>query len=45
MTKFVGLKAKIYGYLIDQGIEGKKAKDKKSVTLKEHLNLKIIKTV
>ena len=45
MTKFIGLKAETYGYLIDHGIEEKKQKAKKSVSLKENLNLKIIKTV
>ena len=29
MTKFVALKAKTYSYLIDEGNEGKKAKEKK----------------
>ena len=37
MTNFVGLKAKTYSYLIDDGSEDKIAKDTK--------NLKIIKTV
>ena len=37
MTNFVGLKAKTYSYLIDDGSEDKIAKDRK--------NLKIIKTV
>ena len=31
MKKFVGLKAKTYSYLIDDGSEDKKAKEKKSV--------------
>ena len=37
VIKFVGLKAKTYSYLIDDGSEDKIAKDTK--------NLKIIKTV
>ena len=32
MTKFVGLKAKTYSYLIDEGSEDKKAKDTKKET-------------
>ena len=31
MTKFVGLRAKSYGYLIDDSSEDKKAKDVKQV--------------
>ena len=31
MTKFVGLRAKTYSYLIDDSSEDKKAKDTKSV--------------
>ena len=34
MTKFVRLKAKTYSYLIDDGIEGKKAKDTKNCVIK-----------
>ena len=45
MTKFVGLRAETYSYLIDDGSENKKAKDTKIVLQKEVLNLKIIKTV
>ena len=37
MTKFVGLRAKIYSYLTDSGSEDKKAK--------QNLTLKIIKAV
>ena len=37
--------AKIYGYLIDDSSEDKKAKGTRSVPSKENLNLKIIKTV
>ena len=40
MIKFVGLKAKKYIHWIDDGSE-----DKKKVSSKEDLNLKIIKTV
>ena len=32
LTKFVGLTAKTYSYLIDDGSEDKKANDKKSVS-------------
>ena len=42
MTKFIGLRAKTYSYLIDGGSKDKKAKGAKK---KENLNLKIIKTV
>ena len=43
MTKFVGLRAKTYSYLTDDGSEKKKkAKGTKSVSEKT-LNLKIIK--
>ena len=45
MKKFVGLKAKTYSYLKDNNDEDKEAKGKKSVSLKEYLNFKIIKTV
>ena len=34
MKKFVGLKAKTYGYLIDEGIEDKKAKDTNNCVIK-----------
>ena len=44
MTKFVGLRAKTYSYLIDDGSEDKKSRDKK-VCQKENLNFKNIKTV
>ena len=33
MTKFVALRAKTYSYLIDDGSENKKAKDKKKSML------------
>ena len=42
MTKFVGLRAKTYSYLRDDGSKDKKAKGKKSV-IKENVNLKIMK--
>ena len=44
MTKFVGLRAKSYSYLTDDGSEDKKPKDKK-VCHKKNSHLKIIKTV
>ena len=44
MTKFVGLRVKTYSYLIDDGSEDKKSRDKK-VCQKENLNFKNIKTV
>ena len=48
MRKFVGRRGKTCSYLIDDGSKHKKAcqkKGKKSVSQKENLNLKIIKTV
>ena len=44
MTKCVGLGAKTYGYLIDDGSEYKKKGTKRCVT-KENLSSKIIETV
>ena len=38
MTKFVGLRAKTYSYLIDDGSEDKKAKDTKKCVIKRKLN-------
>ena len=35
MTKFVGLRAKSYSHLIDDGNKDKKRKSQKSVSLKE----------
>ena len=35
MTKFVGLRAKIYSYLINDGGEDKKAKDTKMCVIKK----------
>ena len=40
MTKFVGLKAKTYIYLINNGSEGKKAKSTKKCVVKKNLNYK-----
>ena len=34
MTKFVGLRAKTYIYLIDDGCEDKKAEDRKKCVIK-----------
>ena len=45
MRKIVGLREQIHSYLIDYASEGKKAKAQKSMSKKEKLNLKIIKTV
>ena len=45
MKEFVGLTAKTYSYLIDDGSEDKKAKGTKKCVIKRNLNLKIIKTV
>ena len=42
MTEFVGLRAKTYSYLTDNNDKDKISKGKKNVSLKEHLNLKII---
>ena len=42
---YFGLRAKTCSYLIDDGSEWKKQKAQKSVSWKEKLNLKIIKTV
>ena len=45
MTKFVGLRAKTYNYLIYDVSEDKKAKSTKMCVIKKNLNLKIIKSV
>ena len=45
MTKFVGLRATTYSYLIDDISEDKKSVRDKKVCHKKNLNLKIIKTV
>ena len=39
MTKFVGLRAKIYSYLIDNGSEDKKTKGIKKCAIKRKLKL------
>ena len=39
MTKFVGLRAKTYSYLIDESSENNKAKDTKSCVIKRKLKL------
>ena len=45
MTKFVGLRARTYSYLIDEGSEDKKPQNTEKCVIKRKLNLKIIKTV
>ena len=45
MIKLVGLRAKTYSYLIEDGSEYKKAKGTKNMLSKENLNLETIKTV
>ena len=45
MIKFVGLRAKTYSYLIDEGREDEKQIKQKSMSQKGDLNLKVIKTV
>ena len=45
VTKFVGLRAKTYSYLIEDGGEDKKAKDTQNVCHRRNLGLDIIKTV
>ena len=45
VTKFVGLRAKTYSYLIDDCSEDKIAKGPKNCVIKRKLKLKIIKTV
>ena len=45
MKKFVGLRKKVYSYLIDEGSEDKKAKKHKNVCHIINLNLKPQKTV
>ena len=44
MKEFVGLRAKTYSYLIDNGSEDKKAKGTTKCVVKR-LNSKIIKTI
>ena len=43
IAKFVELRAKTYGYLMDNGSEDKKSKNRKIVI--KNLNLKIVKNV
>ena len=45
MKKLVGLRTKIYSYLIDDGSEDKETKDAKKFVIKKNLNLMIIKPV
>ena len=45
MTKFIGIRAKTYSYLIDDDNEDKKAKGTKKCVIKKNLKLKITKTV
>ena len=45
MTKFVGLRAKTYSYLIDDGSEHKKEKGTKKCVIKRKHKFEIIKTV
>ena len=45
MTKFVGLRAKTYSYLTDDGSENKKTNSTEKRFIKRNLSLKIIKTV
>ena len=45
MKKFVGLREKVYSYLIDEGSEDKKAKKHKNVCHIINLNLKPQKAV
>ena len=44
MTKFVGLRAKTYYHLSDDGCGDKKAKGTKKCVIEENVNLEIIKT-
>ena len=44
-TKFVGLRAKTYSYLTDDGSEVKKAKSTKKGVMKRKFKFGIIKTV
>ena len=45
MTKFVRLRAKTYNYLIDDGIEDKKAKTTKTCVIKRKVKFENYKTV
>ena len=44
MTTFVGLQAKTYSYLIDDGREDKKAKDTKKCAIKRKLKFRSYKS-
>ena len=43
MSKFVGLRAKTYSYLIDDGSEDKKVKSRKKCVIKRKLKFKNFK--
>ena len=45
MTKFVGLRAETYSYLIDDSSYDKKSRRREKCVIKKNLNLKIIKTI
>ena len=45
MTKFVRLRVKTYNYLIDDGIEDKKAKTTKTCVIKRKVKFENYKTV
>ena len=45
MTKFVGLRAKTYSYLIDYGGEDKKAKDTKMCVIKINIMSVVITSI
>ena len=45
ITKFLGLRTKIYSYLIDDGSTDEKAKGTKKCVIKKKKNSKIIRTV
>ena len=45
MTKLVGLRAKTYRHLIDDGNEDKKVKSTEMCVTKDDLNLRILNTV
>ena len=44
MTKFVGLRAKTYSYLIDDGSEDKKAKETKKCVIKREFKFENYKS-
>ena len=45
MTKFVGIRAKRYSYLVVNGSKDKRAKGTKKCIIKKTLNLEIVRTV